>query len=60
MQRQESGLPPALFTCCAAKVDFLKADIEGAGRHALIGNILRSGPDYRMMFESSGRCVYCG
>jgi FkbM family methyltransferase len=68
------------------KVDFLKADIEGAERHALmgagdtirrcrprvafcvyhypddpdvIGNILRGYQDYRLVFDSSGRYVYC-
>jgi hypothetical protein len=69
------------------EVDFLKADIEGAERHALMGacatitrcrprvafciyhypddpeviaRILRSyAPKYKMVFESSGRYVYC-
>jgi FkbM family methyltransferase len=68
------------------KVDFLKADIEGAERHALlgggdtikrcrprvafcvyhypddpqvIGNILRGYQDYKMVFETSDRYVYC-
>jgi FkbM family methyltransferase len=68
------------------RVDFLKADIEGAERHALmgagatirrcrprvafcvyhypddpdvIGNILRSYQDYKLVFDSSGRYVYC-
>jgi len=67
-------------------VDFLKADIEGAERHALlgagetirrcrpriafcvyhypddpevIGNILRSYQNYEMVFDTSGRYVYC-
>ncbi len=69
-----------------AKVDFLKADIEGAERHALlgagetikrcrprvafcvyhypddpdvIGKILRGYQDYKLVFDSSGRYVYC-
>jgi FkbM family methyltransferase len=68
------------------KVDFIKADIEGAERHALMGasdlirkyrpriafcvyhypddpeviaGLLHSYQDYRIVFDSSGRYIYC-
>lgn len=78
-------LDEAMAKLSVPRVDFLKADIEGAERHALlgasetiekhhpriafcvyhypddpevIGNILRSHPGYKLLFDTSGRYVY--
>jgi hypothetical protein len=83
---QTVTLDEVVETLGLQRVDFLKADIEGAERHALmgggatirrcrprvafcvyhypddpevIGNILRSYQDYKLVFDSSGRYVYC-